>query len=101
MSLFCIIAKDVKDSAKKRQIHLDAHLEALQKLNREKRLFSAGPIYKGETSTNNADMCGSLLIVDFESLADAKAWFESEAYQQAGVYQSFEMKPYLDAMPYC
>lgn len=101
MSLFVIIGRDEEKSAEKRETHLDAHLQALQKLNREKRLFSAGPIYKSDSSTDDADICGSILIVDFETLTDAKAWFEAEAYYTAGIYKEYEIKPYLDAMPYC
>ena len=101
MSLFVIIARDTENSTAKRAEHLEAHLEALRALNREKKLFAAGPIYQGEASNDDADMCGSILIVDFDTLANAKAWFESDAYYTAGIYQNYEINPYLDAMPYC
>lgn len=101
MSLFVIIGRDIEDSIHKREIYAEAHLKCLQDLNRAKQLFAAGPLYKGEKNEDDADICGSLLIVDFPTLAKAKAWFEAEAYYQGNVYKEYEIKPYLDAMSYC
>jgi len=94
MSLFCIIGHDAAGSAKKRELHLNEHLECLRVLKQEGRLFAAGPLMN--STDNDAVACGSLLIIEFKSLIDARAWFENEVYYRSGVYDTFQIKPYLD-----
>ncbi|NUA26895.1 YciI family protein [Cupriavidus basilensis] len=42
----------------------------------------AGPLLAEDGTT----MAGSLLVIDFPSLAEAKAWLAGEPFMQAGVY---------------
>jgi len=99
MPWFCIHALDNDDSATLRQQYRDQHLAALQTLNAAGRLLAAGPLM-GHTQ-DDAPMIGSMLIIDFDDLETAHTWFSQESYYTAGVYKSFSIYPYVDAMPYC
>jgi uncharacterized protein YciI len=99
MPLFCIIGFDAEGSAEKREKFVDPHLDALKKMNRAGKLFSAGPLM---SSTNdNAEYCGSLLIIEAKDQKEAEAWFYQEPYYMAGVYAEVTIKPYIDAMSFC
>ena len=99
MALFCIIGYDAVGSAEKREIHKETHIKYLQKLNQEKRLLTVGPFFSGNTTDSPAT--GSLYIVDFDTLEEARTWFEQDAYYQSGIYKTLDVRPYIDAMPYC
>ena len=38
------------------------------------------------------DMCGSMLVLSVESLADAEAWVAEDAYTKAGLFASVEIR---------
>ena len=99
MPLFCIIGRDAPGSTEKRERLMEKHLVHLKTLNKEKRLIVAGPFFDGQTSDSH--YCGTLLIVDFKTLEQARYWFEQDPYYQQGVYKTLEIFPYIDAMPYC
>ena len=96
MSLFAIVGFDAPGSKAKRIEHMEAHCKALLELKRAGQLFSAGPLF--QSTDDDPNYAGSILIVDFDNLQEVKKWFDTEPYTVAGVYQDIHIKPYFDAM---
>ena len=98
MSLFCIIALDAANSDQKRKQHLDAHVANLKQLKQKGKLIAAGPFMQSHEA--NASECGSMLVVDFDTQKAAEDWYKNDPYSRAGVYQTLEVRPYIDAMSF-
>jgi uncharacterized protein YciI len=97
---YAVISQDVENSLPLRKIHRPAHLQRLNELNSAGRLLIAGP-HPAEDSPEptEAGFTGSLLVLDFVSLDEAKEWADADAYFLNGVYQSVTVKPFLKALP--
>lgn len=97
---YAIISEDVADSLPLRNPARPRHLERLEALKRDGRLLVAGPFpaVDGE-DPGSAGFTGSLVIAEFDSLADAKAWADADPYVEAGVYQGVTVKPYKVVLP--
>jgi len=98
MNFYCIYGIDAAGSAEKRQALRDAHLAYLQALNKQGKLFAAEPLCVSDTDNT---FCRSMIIVSFDSLEAAQAWWDQEPYHCAGVYAETSIHRYIDAMPYC
>ena len=66
-----------------------AHLDHLNKLNADGTLKMAGPFLDDDGKPN-----GSLVIVEAEDMAAARALAEADPYYQAGLFEKVEVKPY-------
>ena len=78
---YAIISQDVENSLPKRKIHRPAHLERLGELNDQGRVLIAGPHPAEDTNVpTDAGFTGSLVVVDFDSLAEAQAWADQDPY---------------------
>ncbi len=99
MPLFCIIGHDAPGATEKRNRLLQAHIQYLSKLKQQNRLMAVGPLFSGKTS--ESEYSGSMLLVEFDTIEEARAWYEQDDYYLAGVYQTLEVRPYIDAMPFC
>ncbi|WP_219265807.1 YciI family protein [Pseudomonas sp. Xaverov 259] len=98
--LYAIIATDVADSLEKRLSVRPAHLERLKTLQAEGRLVIAGPHPAVDSNDPGAaGFTGSLIIAEFASLADAKAWANADPYIGAGVYADAVVKPFKQVLP--
>lgn len=98
--LFAIIATDVEDSLSKRLAARPAHIQRLQALKAEGRLVLAGPHPAIEAEDpGEAGFTGSLIVAEFESLADARAWADADPYMDAGVYADVVIKPFKKVLP--
>lgn len=98
--LYAIIAEDVANSLELRQKARPAHLERARQLVDEGRLIFAGPHPAvDDDDPGEAGFTGSLIIADFDNLADAKAWADSDPYVAAGVYARVSVKPVKQALP--
>ncbi|BDU21370.1 YciI family protein [Dyella sp. GSA-30] len=97
---FAIIAEDVADSLEKRKGARPAHIERLQKLLDEGRLFVAGafPAIESE-DPGPAGFTGSMILAQFPSQAEAQAWADADPYVAAGVYARVIIKPFRKALP--
>jgi hypothetical protein len=97
---FAIIAEDVADSLEKRKGARPAHIERLQKLLDEGRLFVAGafPAIESE-DPGPAGFTGSMILAQFPSQAEAQAWADVDPYVAAGVYAKVTIKPFRKALP--
>lgn len=98
--LFSIVAVDVDHSLPLRKQARPAHLERLQALVAEGRLVLAGPNPAIEANDpGDAGFTGSIIIAEFESLAAAQAWADSDPYVAAGVYASVSVSPFKKVLP--
>jgi len=98
--LYAIFGFDVAASRDQRAAARDAHLARLDELQRAGRLVVAGPHPAIDASDpGDAGFSGSLIIAEFASLADARAWAEADPYVAAGVYDRVEVKPFKRVFP--
>ncbi len=98
--LYMINATDVADSLENRLAARPAHLTRLQHLKDEGRLVLAGPFPSIDANDpGTAGFTGSLIVAEFESLEQAKAWADADPYIHAKVYKSVEVKPFKMVLP--
>ncbi|MEQ1622626.1 MAG: YciI family protein [Methylococcales bacterium] len=98
--LFAIISEDVNDSLQKRLSVRPAHLKRLQDLQDAGRLILAGPHPAVESENpGEAGFTGSLIIAEFDNLAAAQQWADSDPYNAAGVYAKVTIKPFKKVFP--
>lgn len=98
--LYAIVGTDVPGSLARRREARPAHLARLEALLRDGRLLLAGPFPAIDSSdAGQAGFTGSLIVAEFDSLADAKAWADADPYIAAGVYADVSVKPFIKALP--
>lgn len=98
--LYAIISEDVQNSLEKRKSARPVHLERLQALKSEGRLVLAGPHPAVDANDpGEAGFTGSLVVAEFDSLEDAKAWADADPYAAAGVYAEVKVKPFKKVLP--
>ena len=82
MPLFAVICRDKPGALPIRLATREAHLAYV----RESGIVSqAGPFIE------NAEMCGSLVILDTTDLAAAQAWAAGDPYKAAGLFESVQV----------
>lgn len=97
---YAIIGEDVDNSLSLRQAARPAHIARLQTLQDEGRLLIAGPFPAIDSmDPGSAGFTGSLVVAEFASLDDARAWADTDPYVSAGVYASVTVKPYKKVLP--
>jgi len=98
--LYAIISTDTEDSLQRRQQARPMHLERVEALKNEGRLVLAGP----HPAVDNDDpgeqgFTGSLIVAEFNSLAEAQSWADADPYTKAGVYANVTVKPFKRVLP--
>ena len=97
---FAIMAEDTVDSLAKRIAARPEHLSRIQVLQDVGRLLLAGPFPAIDSNDPGpAGFTGSLIVAEFETLADAKAWANIDPFVIAGVYQHVTVKPFRKTLP--
>ena len=97
---YAIISEDIENSLAKRIEARPAHLQRLQDLKDDGRLFAAGPHPAIDSmEPGEAGFTGSLVIAEFSSLTDAQQWADADPYIAAGVYQQVTVKPFKKVLP--
>lgn len=97
---YAVIAEDFPNSLDKRLEARPAHVARLKQLVDEGRLLIAGPHPAIDSpEPGAAGFTGSLVVVDFDCLDDAKAWAQEDPYVAAGVYQNVTVKPFNRVLP--
>jgi len=97
---YAIISEDVPNSLPLRKIHRPAHLERLSDLNTQGRVLIAGPHPAIDSKEpDDTGFSGSLVVAEFDSLADAQDWADQDPYSLNGVYAKVTVKPYLKVLP--
>ncbi len=98
--LYSISSQDIENSLEKRMSARPAHIERLLALKEQGRLILAGPHPAIDNNEpGDAGFTGSLIVAQFDSLADAQAWADSDPYLTTGVYQSVSVKPFKKVLP--
>ena len=98
--LYAIIAQDVENSLQDRLATRPKHIERLTALQDQGRLILAGPHPAIDSEDpGEAGFSGSLVVAEFESLEDAKAWADADPYVEAGVYANVTIKPFKKVFP--
>ena len=97
---YAIISEDVENSLPLRVKAREAHLARMQELVTENRVLIAGPHPAVDSEdSGSAGFTGSLVVIDFPSLEEAKAWADDDPYVAAGVYASVTVKPFKKVLP--
>ncbi len=98
--LYLIYAEDTPASLEKRLAARPAHLERLHELQREGRLVLAGPLPAIDSpDPGPAGFSGSVIVAEFPSQDEARAWAEHDPYVAAGVYRQITVKPFRKVLP--
>ena len=97
---YAIISQDTDDSRAGRAAARPDHVARLKALVDEGRLLIAGPHPAIDAEDpGEAGFTGSLMVVDFPSLDDARTWADADPYIEAGVYESVVVKPFKLVLP--
>lgn len=98
--LYAIISEDVNNSLERRMAARPDHLARLEALRDEGRLVLAGPHPAIDSDMpGDAGFSGSLVVAEFEDLADAQSWAGEDPYVTAGVYAKVTVKPFKKVLP--
>jgi uncharacterized protein YciI len=98
--LYAIIAQDAPDTLAQRLAARPDHVARLVALKDLGRLVLAGPHPAIDSDDpGEAGFTGSLVVAEFDSLADAQAWADADPYIAAGVYAQVTVKPYKKVLP--
>jgi uncharacterized protein YciI len=94
------MSEDVDNSMPLRAQARPAHLQRVEELVAQGRVLVAGPHPAVDANDPGAaGFTGSLVIVDFPSLAEAQAWADADPYVEAGVYKRVIVKPFKAVLP--
>lgn len=98
--LYAIFARDVSNSAALRPSVRPRHLEYIQPLCDQGRVVFGGPHPAIDSpDPGPAGFTGSLIIAEFASLEEAKAWSSRDPYVLEGVFAEVEIKPVIQVRP--
>jgi len=97
---YAIRGTDVPNSLDKRKVARPAHIARLEKLRDEGRLLLSGPFPAIDAEDPGpAGYTGSLIVAEFDSLEEARAWAQADPYVEAGVYATVEVQPFRKVLP--
>jgi uncharacterized protein len=97
---YAIEGYDAPESLAARLQARPAHLARLNALKDAGRLLLAGPCPAIDAEDPGpAGFSGSIVIADFDTLADARAWADADPYVDAGVYARVEVRPFRQVLP--
>ena len=94
MPLYAIIGRDGPEGAAKRPGVRDAHLANLRPLAEAGRTRFAGPL-RDEAGAP----CGSVIVIEADDLAAARAFAESDPYVTEGVFAKVEVFETMQVFP--
>lgn len=97
--LYVILGQDVPDSLPRRRAARARHLEHVSALQHEGRLLLAGPFPTVDAADLSQGMAGSMIVAEFASLDDAKAWAAADPYALEGVFAQVDVRPFVKALP--
>jgi uncharacterized protein len=97
---YVIMGQDVPDSLERRLEVRPEHLARLEALRDAGRLLLAGPFPAIDSpDPGPAGFTGSLIVAEFPSLEDARAWANADPYVAAGVYAEVLVRPFKRVLP--
>jgi len=97
---YAIEGYDGADVLARRREARAAHLARLEALRDAGQLLLAGPCPAIDADDPGpAGFSGSIVIAEFPSLAEARAWADADPYIAAGVYTRVEVRPFKPVLP--
>ena len=97
---YAITGTDHAGSLSARVAARPAHVARLEALRDAGRLRLAGPFPAIDANDPGpAGFTGSLIVAEFASLADARAWADADPYVAGGVYASVDVRPLRITLP--
>lgn len=97
---YVIEGHDGPDVLASRMAARPAHVARLTALREEGRLMLAGPCPAIDAEDPGpAGFSGSLVVAEFGSLDEARAWAEADPYVEAGVYTRVDVRPFRRVLP--
>ena len=97
---YMILGRERDNALAARMAARPAHLARLQALADAGRLKLAGPLPALDAEDPGpAGFTGSLVVAEFASLAEARAWADDEPYLAAGVFTSVDVRPFRPVLP--
>ena len=98
--LYVFTGRDVPGAlAIRRRVRPD-HLGRIRQLVDEGRVIVAGPCPAIDAADPGpAGFSGSVVIAEFDSLEAAQAWFAADPYATEGVFESWEVRPFVRVLP--
>jgi hypothetical protein len=77
-----------------------AHVARLEALRDAGRLLLAGPCPAIDAEDPGpAGYSGSIVIAEFPSIEEARAWADADPYVAAGVYHKVDVRPFRRTLP--
>ncbi|NWG46952.1 MAG: YciI family protein [Alphaproteobacteria bacterium] len=86
---FALICIDKPDAMETRLATRAAHLDYVRKSN----VALGGPFLN-----EAGEMIGSLIVIEAEDLAKARAWAENDPYARAGLFERVDVRPFRAAI---
>ena len=97
---YAIEGHDGPDVLAQRLAARPEHLARLIALRDDGRLLLAGPCPAIDAEDPGpAGFSGSIVIAEFDSLEDARAWADADPYVAAGVYTRVQVRPFRKVLP--
>ncbi len=97
---YVIEGYDGQDVLPRRMAARAAHLARLEMLRDQGRLLVAGPCPAIDAQDPGpAGFSGSVVIAEFPSLGDARAWADEDPYVEACVYERVDVRPFRQVLP--
>lgn len=97
---YMILGTDREHSLDARLAARPAHVARLQALADAGRLKLAGPLPALDSEDPGpAGFTGSLIVAQFASLAEARAWADADPYLATGVYVRVDVRPFRPVLP--
>ncbi len=87
---YVIIGWDGPEGQSRRQQHRPAHLDYLERLQRQGQLISAGPF---------TDQAGSLVIIEADTMERAESIANGDPYVTHGIFERVEVHPFKQVFP--
>jgi uncharacterized protein YciI len=98
--LYVILGHDAPGALEIRRRVRSRHLERISVLVEAGRVALAGPCPAVDSiDPGSAGFSGSLIVAEFESLEAARDWIAGDPYVTDGVFESFEVKPFVRVLP--
>jgi uncharacterized protein len=97
---YLFVAKDKPDTLAQRLSARAEHLARLEILNQQGRLKLAGPLPAVDSENpGEAGFVGSALVLQFDSINQARHWADADPYVAAGVYEAVDIYPFKPVLP--
>ena len=97
---YAIEGYDGTDVLERRIAARPDHVVRLEALRDAGRLLLAGPCPAIDAEDPGpAGFSGSIVIAEFPSLEEARAWADADPYMAAGVYQRIDVRPFRRTLP--